>query len=65
MFLVYAGSRKLIGDLHSLDIAALKKEIRKRLKDHSAIGLEILDAKGGGALHNPLLHTAEFHLSLL
>ena len=65
LFMVFNGTKKLIGDLHSIDMEDLKRQIRKKLTKHAKIGLEIVDAKSGGALHNPTLHTPEFHLSLM
>ena len=65
LFLHYGRTKKLLGDLMSIDLDELKKLIRRKLERHARVGLEVTDARMGGALHNPLTHTPQFTRSLL
>ena len=65
VFLHYGRTKKLIGDLSDIDLEELKRLIRIRLKRHAKVGLELVDARLGGAMHKPLTHTPEFTRSLL
>ena len=65
LFLHFGKSKKLLGDLISIDLDELKKTIRRKLERHVKVGLEVTDARMGGALHNPLTHTPQFTRSLL
>ena len=49
----------------SIDLDELKKTIRRKLERHVKVGLEVTDARMGGALHNPVTHTPQFTRSLL
>ena len=65
LFLHFGKSKKLLGDLISIDLDELKKTIRRKLERHVKVGLEVTDAQMGGALHNPVTHTPQFTRSLL
>ena len=65
LFLHFGKSKKLLGDLTDIDLEELKKMIRRKLQRHSKIGLEVTDARMGGALHNPITHSAQFTRTLL
>jgi len=64
VFLHYGRTKKLIGDLTDIDLEELKRLIRVRLKKHRTVGLEIVDARIGGALHQPITHRPEFTRTL-
>ena len=65
LFLHFGKSKKLLGDLTDIDLEELKKMIRRKLQRHSKIGLEVTDARVGGALHNPVTHSPQFTRTLL
>ena len=64
VFLHYGTTKKLIGDLSDIDLEELKRLIRIRLKRHAQVGLELADARLGGAMHQPLTHRPEFTRTL-
>ena len=65
LFLHFGKSKKLLGDLTDIDLEELKKLIRRKLQRHAKIGVEVTDARMGGALHNPITHSAQFTRTLL
>ena len=65
LFLHFGKSKKLLGDILSLNMDELRKLIRRKLERHTQVGLEVTDAHMGGALHHPITHSAQFARSLL
>ena len=65
LFLHYGRTKKLLGDLLTIDLDELKKLIRRKLERHARVGLEVTDARMGGALHNPLTHATIYSLTIV
>ena len=65
LFMHFGRTRQLIGDLTDIDLEDLKRRIRKKLERHPVVGIELADARVGGALHHPRTHSAQFTRTLL
>ena len=65
LFLHFGKSKKLLGDILALDMDELRKLIRRKLERHTQVGLEVTDARMGGALHHPITHSAQFARSTI
>ena len=65
LFMHFGRTRQLLGDLTDIDLEDLKRRIRKKLERHPVVGIELADARVGGALHHPRTHSAQFTRSLL
>ena len=64
LFMPFGRTRQL-GDLTDIDLEDLKRRIRKKLERHPVVGIELADARVGGALHHPRTHSAQFSRTLL
>ncbi len=65
LFMHFGRTRQLLGDLTDIDLEDLKRRIRKKLERHPVVGIELADARVGGALHHPRTHSAQFTRALL
>ena len=65
LFMHFGRTRQLVGDLTDIDLEDLKRRIRKKLERHPVVGIELADARVGGALHHPRTHSAQFTRTLL
>lgn len=61
----YGNSKVSLGDLKKIKLKGLLKKLQALLRKHGKVGIEVLDAKKGGALHRPRMHEASFARTLV
>ena len=65
LYIVFGGERLFLGSLADLTAAQIKAAIKKHLEKYGSVGLEVCDAKSGGALHMPGIHQNKFRMSVI
>ncbi len=61
----YGKSAISLGDLKNIKFKGLLRKLQELLRKHGKVGIEIVDAKRGGALHQPHLHSPSFARTLV